>query len=174
MTDYTKMVDLLRQVPRCVFIAERANPKLRVPMYNETPAVHPKFITSIGPKRFRWQFRDPDEDIDYKGSVLWRTAVFAGVYTPLVQYAFPCAITLPFRYDTDRGMAQLLQTKLPELRKAGIGPFFVHNTLVRKGAIQRPEFNKDAAKVIDKIAFPDEVSAIVAQGLLHPSVRLHD
>lgn len=172
MSEFKELIDLVQKVPRCVFMVERSSPKMHIPDFNITPTVHPKFITSHGPTRFRWAFKDPDEEIDYKGTVRWKTAVFLGTHSALIQYAFPYTVELPFRYDSDQGMHRFLNRTISIIRKADLGPFFVHNTLVRKGQLQRPEWGKDSDKVIDKIAFRDEVSAIIATGLLHSSVRL--
>lgn len=167
-----EFVETLKKVPRCVFVVGNSNPTLRFPHSPYPMTLHPKYIVSYGPKRFSWMFQDPDEGIDYKGTVRWKNAVFMGVHAPLIQYAFPYSIDLPFVYDADDGMERFLKRTAIEVIEAGIGPIFIHNTLVRKGALQVPDRKKDRQKEVDKISFRDELSAIVATGLLHPSVRL--
>ncbi len=174
MSEWDEFVDIVKKAPRCVFAVEKSNPPLQIPRSQTIPTVHPRHIFAYGPTRFRWTFKDMDEDIDYMGTVRWKSAVFMGTHSAIIQYAFPYSIELPFEYDAEDGMSLFMRRYLEPVIKAGIGPMFVHNTLVRKGTLQPNVRTIDANKKIDRISFRDEGSAVVAAGLMDPTIRLYD
>lgn len=87
--------------------------------------------------------------------------MFMGEYSPTVQESFRYGLELPCLNNLRSVMSY---SRI--FRRAKIGPFFMRSPHVRKGKFQIRYYNSRITRGTNLVAFPDEVTAILAAGLL--------